>query len=74
MKGVVGMTDNKFLMQIVKSRENVVIYPVKPQIANASTKAKLECAAIGLEAAAKICRILAEDERSRNYNNIWTAY
>ena len=74
MKGVVGMTDNKFLMQIVKSRENVVTYPVKPQIANASTKAKLECAAIGLEAAAKICRILAEDERNRNDNNIWTAY
>ena len=74
MKGVVGMTDNRFLMQIVKSRENVVTYPVNSQIANASTKAKLECAAIVLEAAAKICRILAEDEINRNDNNTWTAY
>ena len=74
MKGVVGMTDNKFLMQIVNSRKNVVTYPVKPQIANASTKAKLECAAIGLEATAKICRILSEDERNRNNSDIWIEY
>ena len=74
MKGVVGMTDKRFLMQIVKSRENVVTYPVKPQIANASTKAKLECAAIVLEAAAKICRILADTERNRNDRDIWIEY
>ena len=74
MKGVVGMTDNRFLMQIVKSRENVVTYPVKPQIENASTKAKLECAAIVLEAAAKICRILADTERNRNDRDIWIEY